>query len=107
MDVGIPNVSHWLSLMPDDVYEYKVINLSFEPAPDPDDFRKATIESTANRWAQRGWRTVGVMPALGLGYADTILIERKRQPIGIEVDYKGEILRFPLDEVRMIYVGVD
>lgn len=93
--------------MPDDTYEYKVVYLPFEPALDPDNLQKPTIESAANRWAERGWRTVGVMPAKGIGYADAILIEKKKQPIGIEVDYEGKTLRFPWSEVTILYLGVN
>lgn len=67
-------------------YEYKSINVSTEPSPDPHGIRKATIESAANRWAQQGWRTVSVMPSRGQGYADAILIERKNTPVGILID---------------------
>lgn len=59
------------------MYVYQVINISLEPDLDPTKpSRKATIESTANRWAAMGWRTVGVMPSQGSGYADSILLER-------------------------------
>lgn len=57
-------------------YEYKSVNISLEPSPDPHGIRKATIETAANRWAAMGWRTVAVMPSPGPGYADAILIER-------------------------------
>lgn len=61
-------------------YEYKKINISLEPnAPmGPLGPRRATIETAANRWAEKGWRTVAVMPARGPGYADAILIEREK-----------------------------
>ena len=60
-------------------YEYKTINISLEPLPDPKTHlpKKATVQSAANRWAKMGWRTVAVMPAQGAGYADAILIERE------------------------------
>jgi len=60
-------------------YEYLTINLSNEPHPEGKSFRKATIATTANRWAEQGWRTVAVMPSPGPGYADSILIERKKR----------------------------
>lgn len=59
-----------------DIYEYRTINVSLEPPIDP--IRKPTIETAANRWAEQGWRVVAVMPSQGLGYADAILIERKK-----------------------------
>lgn len=60
-------------------YEYQKINISLEPSPDlREGFRKATIETAANRWAEMGWRTVAVMPSQGKGYADAILIERRK-----------------------------
>lgn len=65
------------------MYEYKTINISLEPLPEGDrEFgksgpRKATVATAANRWAEMGWRTVAVMPALSSGYADSILIERE------------------------------
>lgn len=58
------------------MYEYKMVNISLEPPIDERPFRKATIASAANRWAQLGWRTVGVIPRQGPGYADAILVER-------------------------------
>lgn len=61
------------------MYEYQVINVSNEPSPDPHNLRRATIESTANRWAAMGWRTVAVMPSRGIGYADAILVEREKR----------------------------
>lgn len=61
------------------IYEYKKINVSLEPSRDRLGLNKATIESTANRWAEMGWRTVAVMPSQGLGYADAILIEREQR----------------------------
>ena len=61
------------------LYEYQTINVSTEPSPDPHGVRKATIASTANRWAAMGWRTVAVMPAQGPGYADAILVERFKE----------------------------
>lgn len=60
-----------------DIYEYKKVNISLEPH-DPWDITGATIETAANRWAEMGWRTVAVMPSQGPGYADAILIERKK-----------------------------
>ena len=60
------------------IYEYKTINVSLEPSPDQHGLRKATIETAANRWAEAGWRTVAVMPSSGPGYADAILVERKK-----------------------------
>lgn len=57
--------------MSDNVYEYKKINVSTEP--------KTTIEAAANRWAAMGWRTVAVIPGdRKAGYADTLLVERKK-----------------------------
>jgi len=60
-------------------YEYKTINISLEPSPHPTGLKKVTIETTANRWAAMGWRTVAVMPSRGPGYADAILIERTKR----------------------------
>jgi Domain of unknown function (DUF4177) len=62
-----------------DLYEYQTINISLEPSPDPHGLRKATIASVANRWAEMGWRTVAVIPSSGPGYADSILVERKKE----------------------------
>lgn len=62
-----------------ETYEYRKINVSLEPSPDPRALRRATIESAANRWAAEGWRTVAVMPSQGPGSADSILIERKKR----------------------------
>jgi hypothetical protein len=76
--------------MIEDIYEYQVINVSLEPKPDPHGIRRATIETAANRWAEMGWRTVGVMPSRGVGYADAILIERKRQSDGEDDHSLGE-----------------
>jgi hypothetical protein len=59
-----------------EIYEYKKINVSLEPPADRP--RRPTIEMAANRWAAMGWRTVAVMPSSGPGYADAILIERKK-----------------------------
>jgi hypothetical protein len=57
--------------MSDDIYEYKKVNVSLEHPP--------TIEAAANRWAAMGWRTVAVMAGdRAKGYADVILIERKK-----------------------------
>lgn len=84
-------------------YEYKTVNVSTQPAPD--NFRKATIETAANHWAEQGWRTVGVMPSRALGYADAILVERKKetnQPIAIEVDYEDKTYIFPWEDIRII-----
>ena len=58
------------------IYEYKKINVSLEPTYG---LRKPTIEDAANRWAERGWRTVAVMPSPGPGFADAILIEREKE----------------------------
>lgn len=58
-------------------YEYQKINVSLEPLPDPNrPYRRPSIESAANRWAELGWRTVAVMPSQGPGFADAILVER-------------------------------
>lgn len=55
----------------DEIYEYKKINVSLEPKP--------TMEAAANRWALMGWRTVGIASGdRAKGYADSILIERKK-----------------------------
>lgn len=94
-----------------DIYEYKTINVSLEPRPDTTEIRQGirlpTIETAANRWAEEGWRTVGVMPSQGSGYADAILIERKieKQPVGVEVDYEGSKLQFRWDDVSLLYAG--
>ena len=61
-----------------DIYEYKKINVSLEP-PLSTSMRKPNIETAANRWAAEGWRTVAVMPSTGPGFADAILIERKKE----------------------------
>lgn len=50
-------------------FEYKQINLSLEPV--------RTFEAAANRWGAMGWRTVGIVPSQGPGYADVLLIERE------------------------------
>ena len=65
-----------------EIYEYKKINVSLEPGTERYRPRKATIESAANRWAAMGWRTVAVMQSPGPGYADAILIERKKESDG-------------------------
>lgn len=84
-------------------YEYQTINVSLEPSPDPHGIRKASIESAANRWAKQGWRTVAVMPSRGPSYADAILIERKRNYLGIAFeDDKGKHVLHP-DDVTFIY----
>lgn len=89
------------------MFEYKMVNVSLEPSPDPHGVRKANIETAANRWAQDGWRTVGVTPARGSGYADAILVERKieKRPVAIQVDYEGSKLQFRWDDVSLIYLG--
>ena len=65
-------------MSPPVIYEYRTVNITLEPNPvgERDRFRKPTIESAANRWAEMGWRTVAVMPSPGVGYADCILVER-------------------------------
>jgi hypothetical protein len=83
--------------------EYQVINISTEPSPDIHGIRKATVETSANRWARLGWETVAVMPARGPGYADAILIKRKPDPIGLEVTDKDGTYFVSMDEVRFIY----
>jgi len=68
--------------MSEEIHEYRVINISLEPRPDPHGLRGLsypTVETAANRWAEQGWRTVSVMPSRGSGYADAILIERKKE----------------------------
>lgn len=65
--------------------EYQLINISLEPSPDRHGIRKATVESTANRWSKQGWETVSVIPARGPGYADAILVKRKPTPMGVRV----------------------
>lgn len=87
------------------IYEYRKINVSLEPSPDPHGLLKATIASAANRWAEQGWRTVSVIPSTGVGYADAILIERKieKDPIAIEVEHVGIMYRFPWKDVRLIF----
>jgi uncharacterized protein DUF4177 len=57
------------------MYEYKMVNISLEPSFG-ESINKPTIASAANRWAVMGWRTVGVIPSQGPGYADSILVER-------------------------------
>jgi hypothetical protein len=58
-----------------EIYEYKKVNISLEP--------KHTIEAAANRWAAMGWRTVAVMEVTSAdrrgGFADSILVERKKE----------------------------
>ena len=83
--------------------EYQVINISTEPSPDIHGVRKATIETSANRWARLGWETVGVIPARGSGYADAILIKRKPEPIGIQVTDKDGDYFVSMDDVVFIY----
>jgi len=57
--------------MNDETYEYKKINVSLETPP--------RIEAAANRWGAMGWRTVAVIPGnRDKGYADVILVERKK-----------------------------
>jgi hypothetical protein len=60
-----------------ELYEYKKVNVSTEP--------KTTIEAAANRWAAMGWRTVAVMQVSAVdrrgGFADSILVERKKETI--------------------------
>lgn len=48
-------------------YEYKTINSS----------HYKSVEEAANAWAQDGWRTVSVVPALGPGYANALVLERE------------------------------
>ena len=67
-----------------EIYEYKKINVSLEP-PLSNSMRKPTIETAANRWAAMGWRTVAVLPSSGVGYADVILLERKKETYGGEL----------------------
>jgi hypothetical protein len=63
-----------------ETYEYKTINVSLEPSGGMrGPGQGPTVESAANRWAEQGWRTVGVMPARATGYADVILIERVKR----------------------------
>lgn len=58
--------------MPDEIYEYKKVNVSLEHPP--------KIESAANRWGAMGWRTVAVIPGdRAKGFADALLIERKKR----------------------------
>lgn len=61
-----------------DRYEYKKINISNEP--------RRTIEDAANRWGHMGWRTVAVMEVSyadrKAGFADSILVERKKENDG-------------------------
>lgn len=59
-----------------EMYVYKLINVSLEPPIEDKPYRKATIDSAANRWAAMGWRTVSAIPSPGPGYADSILVER-------------------------------
>lgn len=71
------------------MYEYEMVNISLEPPIDELPFRKATIASAANRWASMGWRTVGVIPSQGPGYADAILVERWNKD-GTLADYSHD-----------------
>lgn len=84
-------------------YEYQTINVSTEPSPDPHGFRKATVQSTANRWAKQGWRTVSVIPSQGPGYADAILVERRREPIGVQAVTPDATYYFKPEEIRFIF----
>jgi len=59
-----------------------MINISLEPIPDDPRWvrsRRTTIEMAANRWAAMGWRTVAVIPSQSQGYADVILVERRKE----------------------------
>jgi hypothetical protein len=87
--------------------EYQVINISQEPAPDQHGLRKATIETSANRWARLGWETVSVMPSQGPGYADAILIKRRRLPLGIRVTDRNGEYYVPMEDVAFIYPKED
>ena len=61
----------------DSMYVYKMVNISLEPPPDElNPIRKPNIVTAANRWAAMGWRTVGIIPSQGPGYADSILVEK-------------------------------
>lgn len=83
--------------------EYQVINISQEPSPDPHGVRKATVETSANRWARLGWETVAVIPAQGPGYADAILIKRKPTPLGIRVTDRDGSYYVKMEDVAFIY----
>jgi hypothetical protein len=82
-------------------YEYQLINVSCEPLKKDQGGPggRPTIADAANRWAKMGWRTVGVIPSQGAGYADSILIERKRRYLGIKVN---ELVLHP-DDVTFIF----
>jgi hypothetical protein len=90
-----------------EIYEYQKINISLEPLKEDRQGPggRPTIADAANRWAEMGWRTVGVMPSQGPSYADAILIERKkeRELIAIEFeDDKGKHFLHP-DDVRFVF----
>jgi hypothetical protein len=84
--------------------EYQVINISTEPSPDIHGLRKATVETSANRWARLGWETVSVMPSRGPGYADAILIKRKPDPLAVvHTDQNGKETYFKPEEIKYVY----
>lgn len=76
-----------------DIYEYKKINVSLEPKPH--------VEAASNRWAAMGWRTVAVMTGdRRAGYADAILLERKKKDGDLEVSLRKDQARFIAEELR-------
>lgn len=58
------------------MYVYQLVNITLEPQDPDHPMNHPSIPSAANRWAAMGWRTVGVIPARGPGYADCILVEK-------------------------------
>jgi hypothetical protein len=51
-------------------HDYKVVNPTHHP----------TVEESANWWAERGWRVVGVISDTRPGYAISLVLER---PVGV------------------------
>lgn len=76
-----------------EIYEYKKINVSLEPKP--------SIEAAANRWGLMGWRTVGIIAGdRPKGYADVILVERKKEDGEFEQTIREDQARVIAADVR-------
>lgn len=76
-----------------DIYEYQKINVSLEPKPN--------VEGAANRWAAMGWRTVAVIPGdRPKGYADVILVERKKENEELEQNIRQDQARLIAADLR-------
>ncbi len=88
-------------------YEYKTINVSQEPPlyDSINNMLRPTIETAANRWAQKGWRTVAVMPSQGPGYADAILIEREVALKAIAFEDYGKTRFLDPDDVTYVFTS--